>query len=288
MAFGLSFGAKKNTTKGMSEIDKTEVTNQAQTGTTSSSGTTTNNTTGQSSGTTVGQQSTSQSGTSNTTGTQTGQTSQTTSAFSDSTLGAIEKAVGDLFGKVGGAAPVSAFDKDSFISDTVGSASADIGAGLESNVNQLITNLGGTSGTNSMGALLTNRLRNDAAAEVAGVRSNATTQAEEIARQNALATSQIAGQDQGFLGQLLGALKGGQVTTTGTESTTTAQNQQTQNTGTSNTSEATQQQQSQQSTQTQQLIEMMSQLLSGTTNTKGTEKTTQTGKSSGGGFSLGF
>lgn len=288
MAFGLSFGSKKNTTKGTSEIDKTEVTNQQQTGTQSSSGTTQSSSTGQSSGSTVGQQTSSQTGTNKTTGTQTGTTQQTTSAFSDSTLGAIEKAVSDLFGKVGGAAPVSAFDKDSFISDTVGSASADINAGLESNVNQLITNLGGTASTNSMGALLTNRLRNDAAAEVAGVRANATTQAEEIARNNALASSQIAGQDQSFLGQLLGALKGGQITTTGTESTTTATDQQTQNTGTTNTAEQTQQQQSQQTTQTQQLIEMMSQLLSGTTNTKGTENTTQTNKSSGGGFSLGF
>jgi hypothetical protein len=288
MAFGLSFGSKKQKTNQTSTVDKAESTNQQQSGTTSSSSTANSLTTGQSSGSTVGQQTTSQTGTNKTTGTQTGQSTQTTSAFSASTLGAIEKAVGDLFGKVGGTTPISAFDKEAFISNTVGKAASDIGAGLESNVNQLITNLGGTAGTNSMGALLTNRLRNDAAAEVAGVRATTTAQAEEIARSNALAGSQIAGQDQGFLGQLLGALKGGVTTTTGTESTQTAQDQQTQNTGTSNTAERTSQQQSQQSTQTQQLIEMMSQLLSGTTNTKGTENVKGTGKSGGGGFSIGL
>jgi len=288
MSFGLSFGSKKQKTDQTSTVDKTEMTNQSQTGTNTSSGSSASSSSGQTQGTTVGQQATSQTGTNKTSGSQTGVTQQTTSAFSDSTLGAIEKAVSDLFGKVGGSAPVSAFDKESFIADTVGGASSNINADLESNVNQLVTNLGGTASTNSMGALLTNRLRNDAAAEIAGVRGIATTQAEEIARNNALAGSQIAGQDQSLLGQLLGALKGGVTTTTGTESVATAQDQQTQNTGTANTTEQQRQQQSQQTTQTQQLIEMMSQLLSGTTNTKGTEHTVGTTSSGGGGFSLGF
>ncbi len=286
MPLGLSFGAKKQKTNQTSTVDKTETTNQSQLGTKSSSGVTSSSSMGQSTGSTVGQQATSQTGSNVTTGQQTGATKQTTSAFSDSTLGAIERAVGDLFGKVGGSTPISAFDKDAFVSDTVGSASADIGAGLESNVNQLITNLGGNANSNSMASLLTNRLRNDAAAEVAGVRAKATSQAEEIARNNALAASQVSGQDQNFLTTLLGALKGGVTTTTGSESTTTAQNQQTQNAGMTSTSEQTSQQQSQQSVQTQQLIEMMSQLLSGTTNTKGVENVKGKTSSFGGGFSI--
>lgn len=286
MAFGLSFGTKKQTTDSTSNINKTENTNQQQTGTNTSSGTSTSNSNSSGTSSTVGQQTTSQTGSQQTTGTQTGTTKQTTSAFSDSTLSAIEKAVGDLFGKVGGGAPISAFNKEGFIADGVGAATRDILSGLDSNVNQLTTNLGGTSGSNSMAALLENRMRGDAAAEVQGVRTNLTAQAEQIARDNILAQTQVAGQDQGFLGNLLAALKGGQVTTTGTESSTTAQNQTNQTSGTQTNSEQTQQQQTQQQVQTQQLIEMMEQLLKGTTNTVGTETTKGTTKQSGGGFSL--
>lgn len=288
LSLGLSFGAKKSSSKGTATVDKTETTNQQQTGTNTTSGTTTNNTFGQSTGQTSGQQTSSQTGTASTTGSQTGTTSQTTNTFKDSTLAAIEKAVNELFGKTGTAAPVSMFDKAGFIADTVGSASNSINTDLGANLNQLVTNIGGTQNTNSMSALLSNRLRNDAAAQIAGVKSSATATAEEIARSNALATSQIAGQDQGFLGSLLSALKGGQVTTTGTESTQSQQAQQTQNTGQTNSTEQTAQQQSQQQVQTQQLIELVNQLMTGTNNTKGTETTTQKGKSMGGGFSVGM
>jgi len=288
MAFGLSFGAKKQKTNQTSTVDKTDVTNQQQTGTQSSTGTNTSSSTGSQNGSTVGQQTTSQTGSNTTTGQQTGTTTQTTNAFSDSTLSAIEQAVNDLFGKVGTTAPVSAFDPTRFVEEGLAAVKNDVNTGLESDVNNLVTNVGGATTNNSMAALLSNRLRADAAAKVSGASANLTAQAEEIARSNALAASQIAGQDQGFLGNLLAALKGGSVTTTGTESTATTQNQQTQNTGTANNSEQSSQQTSQQQVQTQQLIEMMSQLLSGTTNTKGTENVKGTTSSMGGGFSLGF
>lgn len=288
MAFGLSFGSKKNTTKSTSNVDKTETTNQTQTGTQSQTGTTNQSSTGTQTGQSQGSQVTTNLGTTSTTGQTTGTTQQTTSAFSDSTLGAIESAVQNLFGTVGSRAPISAFDAGSFVDSGVKAAQADINAGLESNINQLITNTGGTAGTNSMTALLSNRLRNDAASEVAGVRANLTSQAEEIARNNALADNTLTATDQGFLGNLLSALKGGTVTTTGTESQQTSQQQATQQEGTGRTSEQTAQQNSQQSTQTQELLSQLTQLLQGTTNTKGTESTTATNKSSGGGFSLGF
>lgn len=288
MAFGLSFGSKKKTTDTTSTVDKTDTTNQTQSQSGSQTSTGSSQSTGSQTGQSTGQQATTNIGTSQTTGTTTGQTTQTTSAFSDSTLGAIEKAVGDLFGSVGGKSPISAFDAGSFIDSGVTAAQSDINAGLESNINQLITNTGGTAGTNSMTALLSNRLRNDAAAEVAGVRANLTSQAEEIQRNNALADNTITATDQGFLGQLLGALKGGTVTTTGTESQQTSQNQQTQQEGTGRTSEQNAQQTSQQSTQTQELLSQLTQLLQGTTRTQGTENSTTKEKSGGGGFSLGF
>lgn len=286
MAFGLSFGKKRQKIDQTVNVDRTDFTSQNQSGVTSSSGVTQQNMSGSSSGSTTGQQTSSQTGTNLMTGTTQGTTQQTTSAFSDSTLGGIEAAVANLFKTTGNKTPVSSFDPTAFVRDGVAAMRSEVDSGLDADINGLMHGIGGTSGSNSMAALLAGKLRNEGAAKVAGTRSALTGQAEEIARANALAGSQVAGQDQNFLAQLLGALKGGVTTTTGVESQQTSQNQQTQNTGTTNTAEQTQQQQQQQQTQTQQLIEMMNQLLSGTNRTVGTERTQGTTTSSGGGISL--
>lgn len=288
MAFGLSFGKKKTRTNETVTVNRNELTNQNQSGTTASSGVTQSNTSSTGSSQTSGQQTTNQTGTSASTGTQQGSSTQRTSSFSDSTLGAIERAVGELFSTTGSKPTVSTFDPVAFVADGVASAQADVNAELETGVNGLMQGIGSSSQNNTMAAMAANRMQNDAAAKMAGVKSNLTGEAERINRENQLASGQLQAIDQGFLGSLLQALKGGVTTTTGTESVATTQNQQTANSGTTNTSESTQQQQQQQQVQTQQLLEMMTQLLQGNTATTGTENRRGTTSSTGGGFSAGF
>jgi hypothetical protein len=288
MALGLSFGKKTNKTNSTTTVDKTESTAQQQTSDKASTQTTQSAATQQAASATQGQQATQQSGASQTSGTQTGTTTQTTSAFGSNILGGIEQAVNSLFERTSTPLSSSNFDARSFIDEGVQAAASDINSGLEGDINTLVTGLGGSTGNNSMSALLANRLRGDAASKLAGIKSGLTGQAEEILRNNAVASSQVASVDQNFLGNLLSALKGGQVTTTGTESVATTQNQQTQSIGSAQTSEQSQSQQASQQIQTQQLLEQLTQLLSGTTTTTGTENTKGTTKQSGGGFSLGL
>lgn len=288
MGIGLSFGKKKQKINTTTDVDRTDFTNQSQTGSTNTSGVTQSNTSSTATGSTTGQQSTSQTGTNISTGQSQGTSQQTTSAFSDSTLGAIEAAVGNLFNTTATKSPVSTFDPVAFVRDGVDSMRADVNSGLDADINSLMHGVGGTTGSNSMAALLGSKLRNEGAAKVAGTRSALTGQAEEIVRSNALAGSQVAGQDQNFLANLLQTLKGGVTTTTGIESQQTSQNQQTQNTGTTNTAEQTQQAQQQQAVQIQQLQELINQLTQGTNRTVGTERTQGTTTSSGGGISATF
>lgn len=287
LKLGLSFGKKKVNTNQTTTLARDEVTTQNQTQNQSQTGTTTSSSTGTQTGSSVGSQTSTNIGTNRTSGTMTGQSTQTTRAFSDPTLAAIEGAVQNLFGTVGRGAATSNFDPAAFVRDGVAAVQSEVNSGLESNINQLVSNLGGATDNNSMAALLSNRMRNDAAAQVAGVRANLTGQAEEIQRNNAIAGSQIKSVDQNFLGNLLQALKGGQVTTTGTESQQTAQNQQTQQEGGIRSTEQTAQQSSQQSTQVQELLSQLSQLINGTTSTRGTENVKGTQTSKGGGISLG-
>lgn len=288
MPFGLSFGSRTNRTNSTTDVDRTESTNQNQSSNRSSTGISTSNSLSNATGSTTGTQSSATSGTNQTTGTTAGTTRQTTSAFSDPILQGIERVATQMFGQVGGRPTLSNFDAESFVEQGSAAANSEIQAGLESTLNQLTTNTGGAAGNNSMTSILGNRLRNDAAAQRAGVRANLTSQAEGIKRDNSLASNTIAATDQGFLGQILSVLKGGTVTTTGEETQQMSQNQQTQQINDTRTAEQTSQQTQQQQQQTQALLESLQQILSGTTNTTGTESTQATNRSSGGGFSLGL
>lgn len=284
---GLSFGSKKNKVDQTSNINKTETANQVQTGTKSQTGTvdTQSSTTQQQTSQTS--QQTNQAGTSQTTGSQIGQTSQNTSMFGEDVLSGLEGLVTDLFGSVGGGRPsISNFNVDEFVQNGIAAARANITDRIDSEVNQLMSSIGGSTSNNSMGALLANKLRNAGAAELSGVTANLTAQGEGINRENILAENALAQTDQGFLANLLQALKGGNTTTTGTEAVTTSQNQQTATTGSTTGTEVTTGSQQTSSTQTQNLMEQLEQLLSGTTNTVGTEHTKGTTKQSGGGLSL--
>lgn len=277
-AFGLSFGKKKQTVDSTTGVNKQEATTQATSGTRATTGTTSTTQNNNTTGSTTGQQ------TNTNTGQQTNvnQSQQVTSSYNAPILAALEQAVSGMFGGSTTRTPVTNFNADQFVQDQVARANVDINSGLESNINQLIHNVGGTAANNSMTALLANRLQNDAAGQRAGVRSEAVGQAQTIQRENALAANQVTGTDQAFLGNLLQALKGGVTASTGAES---QQTQQTQ-TGTTTTAEQSAQQQSGTQVQQQNIVELLSQLLNGITNTTGTEKVDATTKEKGGGFSL--
>ena len=282
MPFGLSFGAKKQSGKSTTTVDKNVDTTQvesgskATTGVTSSTGssTTTGSQTGQTTGTT----------TQASTGSQTNQ--QQSTLFSQNILSGLEGIVQGLFGSSATTPKTlgSNFDKQSFVDQ--GYAAAESRATDDTNIalNGMFDRIGGRDDQNSMATLLANRARGDTAAQLAGVRANLTSQAEGIARENFGADLAGQGQAQGFLGNLLSALKGGTANTTG--AIQTAENTTGTQAGTSanQTSENTQQQQ----TQVQALLELLQNQLAGTERTTGTETTKTKGTEMGGGFSLGF
>lgn len=287
MAFGLSFGSKKQKSSTNSTLTKQEDTTQNKTGTQSTTGTVSNEQSASGSSSTQSNQATSQSTTGQSTGQTSGQSQQQTQSFSDQTLGGLESAVSQLFGStVGQQTQVGDFNPIDFVSKGLEAARAQAQAPLEDQLNQLVSGIGGNANSNSAVALLSNRLRNDTAANLSGVEANLTAQANDIVRQNLLAGSQIDATNQSFLVNLLSALKGGITASTGTESQQTAQQTQQDTAGTTVGSENTQQQQQSTSVETQNLLTAISELLSGSTNTVGTENTTTKGKSSGGGLSL--
>ncbi len=164
-------------------------------------------------------------------------------------------------------------------------ASQRVNQDLDSGLNSMYDQFGGRDDSNSMAMLLANRARADAGASLAGTRGQLAGQAEGIARDNFSAN--LAGQSsqQNFLQTLLGALKGGQATTTGAVQTNENVAGQTNQSGTTNTSQS-----GTSNTQTQQdevtkLAELLASIVAGTTNTVGTEKTKSKGLTIGGGAS---
>ena len=290
MGLGLSFGKNKTKTNSTSTVDKTEDTNQVQTGTqsqsTTGSSSTTQSQTNNQSGATTSEQigSTSQN--------TTGQTSQSgaSTLFSDQVLSGLEgystNALGNLWNQ--GAIDTSAlnFDSQAFVNNGMAAATTRVNNQVENDMNGLFDAIGGTSGGNTMAALLASRLQGDAAANLAGTQAQLTGQANEITRQNLATEMASRGQEQSFVSQLFDALKGGSATTAqvGTSAEQTAGKTQQIGTGTetqTGTSTGTS------NTVTQQdVLTALEQLLNGTTHTVGTENTKGTQKQSGGGFGL--
>lgn len=280
MAFGLSFGASVKKGSSTTDVNKTETQNQTQTGvqatqgSTTTSGTSATQTAQNTTGATTNQQAT--------TGTQTQQ--QQSTLFSAPVLSSLESTVQSLLGTIPNqpATQGGTFDHAAFVNQGVEAAQAATQGELESSLNGIFDNIGGRDDQNSMSTLLANRARSDAAASVAGVRSQLEGQAQAIDSsrfQNNLAG---VGQQEGFVSQVLAALKGGTATTTG--ATQTAENtaggtqQQQATTGTSATQQSTQELVNQ--------ITAMLQTLQGTTNTVGTEHTKTKDTSIGGGAAL--
>lgn len=289
MGLGLSFGANKSNNKGISTVDKIESIDQSGSSNTSTQGTTTTTGNTTQTGSTTGQQNTSQSGTTSQTGQVAGSSTQTGQLFSGGVLSDLEGAVHGLFG--GGAARVDAnglpaFNANEFVSNGMAKAANSVNSSLNDSINQLIHTTGGTPASNSAVALLANRARGDAEANLAGVDAQLTNSAQEIARNNLLAQAQVQGGNDSFLASLVNSLKGGVSTTQGTEAQSSSQSGATSQSGQTNSSEQNSQNQTTQSTQTQQLVQLLTQLLSGSTHTVGTETTDETSKKAGGGLSL--
>lgn len=280
MAFGISFGKKKQSGTSDTTVNKTETTDQTQSGTQTTQGTITNTgtSTTQSSLAGTSSEATQQS----TTGSQA--TQQQATQFSEPVLSTLESAVQNLFGALG-ASPERLqgdFNADEFVSSGVEAAQSKVNMDVENTLNSMFDQFGGRDDSNSMAALLANRVRGDAAANIAGVRSNLMSQADQIERERFLANLKSTGQQQGFLASVMDALKGGRAA--GTSATQTAQDTTgstvgaTTQTGTSSTQTSEQ--------QVQDLVTTLQQLLSGTTTTAGTEHSTQRGTSGGFGFGL--
>jgi hypothetical protein len=284
MAFGLSFGSNSQKGSSTTNVNKTESVNQTESGTKASTGVTSS--TGTSSSQSGSTGSTSQTGTSaqQTTGSQ--QTSQTTTQFSDSVLGGLESAVGQLLGAIP-TAPAQMqgdFDSDAFVKSGMDAASSRITGDLEASLNSMFDQFGGRDDSNSMAMLLANRARGDAGAALSGAYANLEAQAQGIERDRFLANLQGTGQAQGFLGSVLDALKGGRASTTGSTQTSEATTGTSSQQGTSSQTGYENTQTSQQ--QIQALIEALNNTLAGTTNVVGTESTKTKGKTTGFGAGL--
>lgn len=280
MAFGISFGSKKEKGTSLTNVNKTETQDQTQTGIQTTQGAT--STTGQSSTSTTG--ATTQTGA--TTGSTTGQqtTQQQATQFSEPVLSSLESTVQSLLGTLPGSPSQldNNFNHEAFVQGGTEAAASKIQTDLESSLNSIFDQFGGRDDQNSMATLLANRGRSDAAASIAGVRSQLEGQAQEIERNRFLANLQGVGQQEGFLTQVLDALKGGRAATTGTTQTAEQTAGTSQQAGTTAGTETTQMSQQQLTQQIQALLQQ----LQGTTTTVGTEATKSTGKS--GGFGLGL
>ena len=298
MGIGISFGSKKNTTTGKSNIDKTVDSVQSQTGSSTQSGTTTQtgvqNTTQNQAGKTsqLGTQDQTQQGT--TTGRQTG----TTTTLGADVQGALSDRVKALLGSGVSDQNISALsemisgremlDVDTLVSQAVGAARNRGEQTLQEQNSAFGNRAGGSSTTNSMAALLAQRGRNDLEASLAGVAADTRLKAESVVNDQINTAAGAQGAVAGIAGQLAGVLKGAETTV---DMTTLADeiSKLTGKTGqiAANTSTGTQSTES--SNTTQQLLNMIQSLVSrGSEHTVGSESMTQQNKSGGFGLSLGL
>lgn len=282
--FGFSFGKKKSSGTSDINMDRTESTVQNSTGSTTGSSNTNSSSSGTSATNTSGTQTNTTSGTQSTTGNSLTNTSQMTQSLSNPMLGRLEGLVNSLMGGVTSGGSVSDFDKNAFVDQGMSAATAKAQAGLDENIGGILDAIGGRN--NSMAALLSQRAQADTSATLAGANANLTAQAEEIARNNALAGQQVAGGRADILASILEQLRGGSQTTSGTQSTQTAENTSGTQTGTQTNASSSLTSEQQQQQQIQNTIQNILQSMFGSTNTTGHEVGRTTGSQSGFGLSL--
>lgn len=293
MAFGISFGKKKQSSSTNATLTKnTTLAGEQQTATTgmqSSTGSTS----------TTGSQSTTQSGTTTQNQTQSGtesgrQTGTTTTLGADVQAALSDRVKAILAGGVGNdsinalssaiAGRTNSFNPDSAVANIVAGARNRGEQTLQESNSAFASRVGGTANTNSMAALMAARGRNDLEANLAGIEGQARLQAEQTANQNLTAASGAQGQVAEIAAQLGSVLKGGSTSVDMTTLTNQIQNLL----GTSATSQTsnTVSQEQQQTAMTQLLAQLSNVLTNQTENVLGTEVSKTKGKSSGGGLSL--
>lgn len=295
MGIGLSFGKKKtsqnSTTNTNVQENSTSTQNQTTTGTTNTNttqqGQTSQSTQGLTSADQVNRQNQTTTGSTNTTGTTTTLSGEIQNQL-ESSLGALLGGIGDGSNLQAAAGRLADFDADSFINNTVNAASYRGEQTLQETNSALASAIGGTASDNSMAALLAQRGANDLAANLAGVRANATQTANEIARGNLAAASGVNQAQAGTAAQIGELLKG--ATTTSNQSSLQEQlnaliGSQVNNQRTNEQTQGS----SLQSQQTSQLVNEIIAAINQSNSTKvGTEQTTGTTKQSGGGISASF
>jgi hypothetical protein len=281
--FGSGSTGKSSTTQSSSGTSNSE---QAATTDTSLNGTVTSNQSSTGNQNTTGTSAANQA----TTGKESSATTGTTTNYSSDVLasldalltsslgnGAAQKATDTLSGRLDqlkASAAQPAFDVNGYVSGIAQAATSATQSDLDSRINSILSATGSSEGGNSMSALLGNKLRNEASANLAGVISNANIAGNEMAqKQQESLTSQMSGVSNDIstqLAQLLSAAKGGTQQTTGAANTVSTQNQASTGSTTQNTAET--------ATQNQTQTEKSDQTQSGVTQTQGT--TTSTTKAS--------
>lgn len=184
---------------------------------------------------------------------------------------AIQKQLADV------SAQGNSFDADAFVKGIMASANNSAASELESGTNRTRSRIGAGSDTNSMAALLENKLQNSTKANLAGINASANQTAADITRTNSESkSSQIgalaSGSDSalaGLLGNLLNASQTETNTQNQAQTGTVVDNTKSNQTGTqtNNTTGTTQ--------------DNTSGTTTGTTNTTTQDNSTQTQNQSG-------
>ena len=116
-------------------------------------------------------------------------------------------------------AEVAAFDPQAFADAVTGQAAATAGVELDSGINSTLSAAGGGSGS-SMAALLESRIRNDAAANLAGISAGARATGEQLKSQGiSTATQDINKTIADIIALTRGATVAGSLQEKGTQST---------------------------------------------------------------------
>lgn len=223
MIFGISLGAKKQSSSGSSTIDKTtdltgtqSSTNTSQGSTsTSQTGTSSTSQTGTTSGLTTQDNITSGTGTQQQTGTTTTLGADVQSALSDRVKALLGQGVSEaamtqlneaILGRNG-------FNVDQFVQDQVTAARNRGEQTLQEQNSAFNSGVGGTASTNSMAALLAQRGRNDLEASLAGIAADSRIKGESVANENLQTSVGAASGVTNMSAELLAALKGATATT---------------------------------------------------------------------------
>lgn len=136
------------------------------------------------------------------------------------------------------------FDVEQYTSDVVGRAASAAGIDLESQINQIMSNTGGSISGNSMNALLANKLRNQTAANLAGVEAEARATGEQIQQSREKQITEgitglsdtVSAQMLGLISAVRGARQAGTQTTSEESYEESSEDKRTTSTGSQTTS----------------------------------------------------